>query len=113
MNRRRSVTWKLLLVPLVCLAFNSPSCDNRPLTLRCDTISLRVDQGSCVTVPPPCDDHQWTSIDAFRLCDNIDGIFVHTRREPRAREICASGVGTLIRSRIDATRRYSSAKSQR
>lgn len=93
----RKIFRALRVLPLLLLMGFVPRCDNIPLTLSCDTISVQLDPGTCIDLPNPCADHQWVRLDAFRLCDNLDGLFVQTQREPRAREICAdASVGTLI-----------------
>src|SRR5262245_9825318 len=92
----------LKLLPLLLLMGNKPACDNQPLTLSCDTVSVQVDPGTCVDLENPCGDHTWVRLDAFRLCDDIDGLFVQTQREPRARQLCADArVGTLMDEPFD------------
>jgi hypothetical protein len=79
------------VLPLLLFMGNKPSCDNQPLTLSCDTTSITVEPGTCVELENPCADHAWVRLDAFRLCDTPEGLFVQTQRQPRARQICADG----------------------
>ncbi len=98
MTGMRPRAWTALKVlPLLLLMGNKPACDNRPVTMSCDTVSVQLDLGECVDLQNPCGDHTWVRLDAFRLCDNLDGLFVQTLVEPRARQICAdASVGTLM-----------------
>lgn len=103
MTGRRSRAWLALKVlPLLLLMGNKPSCDNRPLTLSCDTVSVQLDPGTCVDLQNPCGDRTWVSMDAFRLCDGIDRLSVHTLRHPRGRQLCAdSSVPLLVDEPFD------------
>lgn len=98
MTSARSRAWAAARVlPLLLLMGNKPSCDNQPLTLSCDDVSVQLDLGACVDLQNPCADHTWVRLDAFRLCDDLDGLFVQRQHEPRARQLCAdASVGTLI-----------------
>jgi hypothetical protein len=97
-------------IVLICFAVgssfvlggNRPNCDNRPPTLTCDVVAVTLDPGTCVEIQNPCDNHQWSRLDALRLCDEPAGIFVETQRTPRARFLCAAAdVGTLVDEPVD------------
>jgi hypothetical protein len=77
-------------------------CDSDPPTLTCDSPWISLDPGTCVELTNPCDDHQWTRVDVFRLCDESRGLFVRGQDSPRARFLCAdASIGNLIDEPVD------------
>jgi hypothetical protein len=77
-------------------------CDDTPPTLTCDMVSFQLQPGICVEFQNPCGDHQWRSIDGFRLCEPPPGIYVQTQRNPRARFLCAdANAGNLSDVPVD------------
>jgi hypothetical protein len=59
-------------------------------------MSVQLDPGTCVELTNPCGDHAWVRLDAFRLCDEPNGLFIQTQRDPRTRFLCAdASVGLL------------------
>lgn len=89
--------YRLLFLAIVSLALagNRPDCDGDPPTLTCSSPSLQLDPGECVEFTNPCGDNEWHRLDTFRLCDQPQGLFVRSERNPRARFLCATAATAL------------------